>query len=170
MPNMKNIMDGHNKSTIEKAKREDNTNSNDGGCNCRNRRDCPLDGACKTKNIVYQATVKTNSTSETYVGLTENAFKTRYANHKSSFNNAAQKNATELSKYIWMLKNDNTNYELSWTILDKARAYSNTNKRCDLCTLEKFYIIYKPEHATLNKRTELLNTCRHSRKYTLKSL
>ena len=39
------------------------------------------------KSIVYQATVVTTNTGLTkiYVGLTESAFKTRYANHKASF-------------------------------------------------------------------------------------
>jgi hypothetical protein len=41
------------------------------------------------------------------VGLTENEFKTRYTNHKASFNNYEKRNSTELSKYIWNLKNNN---------------------------------------------------------------
>ena len=33
-----------------------------------------------------------------------------------------------------------------------------------LCMLEKFFIIYKPETATLNSRDEFFNTCRHKSK------
>ena len=42
---------------------------------------------CLVESIVYQATVSTNDNSppQTYVGLTENSFKTRYYNHKTSF-------------------------------------------------------------------------------------
>ena len=41
------------------------------------------------KSNVSQATVTTEDSKpdETYVGLTENTFKTRFANHKASFNN-----------------------------------------------------------------------------------
>ena len=41
------------------------------------------------KSIVYQANVTTEDSTpdETYVGLTENTFKTRFASHKASFNN-----------------------------------------------------------------------------------
>ena len=41
------------------------------------------------KSIVYQATVPTEDSTpdETYVGLTENTFKTRFASHKASFKN-----------------------------------------------------------------------------------
>ena len=40
-------------------------------------------GKCITKELIYQATVtgKDNMKHETYVGLTENTFKTRYSNH-----------------------------------------------------------------------------------------
>ena len=55
-------------------------------CNCRNKNLCPLDGTCLTKNIIYEATVTTTSgNSRTYIGMTENEFKTRYNNHKLSF-------------------------------------------------------------------------------------
>ena len=34
---------------------------------------------------------------------------------------------------------------------------------CGLCDLEKFYIISKPELASLNQRNELATSCRHSK-------
>ena len=48
---------------------------------------CHLDGNCLKSAVIYQAIVATedNRPAETYVGLTENSFKTRYSNHKSSF-------------------------------------------------------------------------------------
>ena len=46
-------------------------------CNCQKNKTCPLDGQCQTKSIIYQATVTRhdNNKEETYVGLTENTFK-----------------------------------------------------------------------------------------------
>ena len=58
-------------------------------CNCHQPAHCPLDSNCLKSAVIYmyQATVATqdNRPAETYVGLTENSFKTRYLNHKSSF-------------------------------------------------------------------------------------
>jgi hypothetical protein len=82
---------------------------------------------CLAKSVIYQATVKTSDKrpTQTYVGLTENEFKTRYTNHKASFNNYEKRNSTELSKYIWNLKNNNISYSIRWKILKRAKSYSN---------------------------------------------
>ena len=47
-------------------------------------------GNCLQPSVIYQATVirKDNNTTETYIGLTENDFKTRYRNHTASFRHA----------------------------------------------------------------------------------
>ena len=74
--------------------------------NCRIPEDCPMAGNCLISSVVYQATVTTedNRPAQTYVGLTENSFKARFANHKSSFNNPDKRLSTELSKHVWCLK------------------------------------------------------------------
>ena len=41
---------------------------------------------------------------KTYIGLMETPFKDRYRNHVKSFNNEKYQKETELSKYIWELK------------------------------------------------------------------
>ena len=108
MPNIDNIISSHNKFDLNKETQNDtSTNSTTRECNCRQQNTCPLFGKCLIEGIVYQATVITaadNRKEETYVGLTEGTFKTRYANHTSSFRNPKQKCATKLSKYIWSLK------------------------------------------------------------------
>ena len=84
-PSMKQVIDGHNcKATLRKAKQpeQDQTVKT---CNCRNKNDCPLEGECMQKEIVYQATVTTSEKNETYVGLTATEFKTRWCNHQMSF-------------------------------------------------------------------------------------
>ena len=47
---------------------------------------------------------------QSYVGLADTEFKSRYANHTHSFRNPTKKNATELSKFIWALKDKNIDY------------------------------------------------------------
>ena len=59
-------------------------------CNCRQKKNpCPHDGKCLTKCSVrlFKATVTetTHNNQETYIGLTENEFKTRFHLHESSF-------------------------------------------------------------------------------------
>ena len=122
-----------------------------------------------TTGVVYPATVTNTTTKEeqTYVGLTETTFKTRYLNHTSSFRNKTKKHATELSKHIWKLKDSNTPYIINWKIIKKSQPYSNKTKRCNLCLSEKFIIIYHPELSSLNKRNELISACRHRKKYLL---
>ena len=83
-PSMKQVIDGHNKTIIGKAKQpeQDQTVKT---CNCRNKNECPLEGQCLQKELVYQATVTTSEKKEIYVGLTATEFKTRWRNHQMSF-------------------------------------------------------------------------------------
>ena len=105
-----------------------------------------------------------------YIGLCDTTFKLRYRNHVSSFRNERYKHATELSKYIWSLNDKNAKYNIKWRKIKQASSYSNVTKRCNLCLWEKYFIICKPEMASLNKRNELSSCCRHVRKFLLKNV
>ena len=48
------------------------------GCNCRSQ-PCPLEGKCKTTNLVYRSTVEAAGTTKQYFGLTSNTFKERFS-------------------------------------------------------------------------------------------
>ena len=145
-----------------------NSQSQEKSCNCRDKHSCPLGGDCLIQNVVYQATVVSPMGKETYIGLTANQFKTRFRNHTASFRNESKRNATELSKHIWSLKDAKTEFTVTWKIMARARPYSNVTKRCNLCITEKFFIICKPGAGTLNKRNELASACRHAAKYLIK--
>ena len=88
----------------------------------------------------------------------------------SSFRNKRYKQATELSKYIWSLKDRNIVSNIKWRKVKQARSYSNSCKRCNLCLRGIFYIFCQPEMSTLNNRSELMTTCRHSNKFLLKTV
>ena len=169
MPNMKQTISAHNKQILRKNKTQEDTKENNRECNCRNPAKCPIAGKCLTKSVVYQATVtrEDNNKMETYIGHTENTFKTRHNGHKSSFNNKQYRNATALSQYVWKLKDSNTSYSIHWKILKKCKAYSTASKRCNLCITEKYFIICRPDLGTLNSRNELTTPCRHRTKYLL---
>ena len=169
MSNIKQAINSHN-NTIITQNNIKAADINVKQCNCRRKDDCPLEGKCLTSAIVYQATITTSTEApETYIGLTANTFKIRYSNHKSSIKHTSKRTDTELSKYIWKLKDSNTEYNIKWKIIKKATPYNNKSRRCGLCLWEKFYIICKPELCTLNKRNELASSCRHSAKYLLKN-
>ena len=165
MTNLKQNIDGHNKSTLRKKIAPSKT------CNCRKPADCPLTGNCLKESVVYQATVATvdNRPDQTYVGLTENSFKTRFTNHKASFNHPSKRLNTELSKYVWQLKDTKTNFQITWKILKQAAPYNPASNRCNLCLWEKYFIICRPDLASLNKRNELITSCRHANKFLLKN-
>ena len=110
-----------------------------------------------------------NNTSETYMGLTENAFETRYRNHTASFRHTKHRNSTELSKHVWSLKDNNIDYSISWRIISSSSSYNSSSKRCNLCLKEKFLIICRPDLSSLNKRNELVSSCRHRNKALLRN-
>ena len=71
---------------------------------------CPMDGKCNAESIIDQDEVTSQTNRETYIGLCDTAFKLRYRNHTSSFRNEGCRNATELSKHVWTLKDQNIQY------------------------------------------------------------
>ena len=159
---MENIISKHNAKVMKPP--ADETSK----CNCRKDRVCPLQGKCLTSSVVYQATVTPDTgKEENYIGLTSNTFKQRWSQHKSSFNNKSKANETTLSQYIWKLKEKNVKHVISWKIVCRANQFSPITGRCDLCTREKFYIIFKPEMCSLNTRNELGTHCRHKKKALL---
>ena len=118
------------------------------------------------KNVVYQATVKTEQEERKYIGCAAN-FKTRYYSHTSTFRNEALKNSTTLANYVWE-KNLAPNPDVEWEILDHAHTYSLGGKNCELCLTEKLHIarsLKNPLH--LNKRGELAQRCRHKHSFLL---
>ena len=140
-------------------------------CNCRGgAANCPLGGKCLSeKSIVYSCKVTRldDFTVETYTGLTEGPFKQRLYGHNSNFKKKKQRNRTMLSKYVWYLKDNNVPYQLTWSILGRAKGFNPVTGVCRLCLLEKYFIMYNSKDATLNSRHELFNSCRHKWKHTL---
>ena len=72
---MKNLIKQHNSKILSEAKTHQEKS-----CNCRNKSNCPLNGNCQVKTIVYKATVTTQDNYRIYYGTSEGEFKTRYNN------------------------------------------------------------------------------------------
>ena len=153
------LIKGHNTALL-------NPKEKDLECNCR--AECPLDGKCRAKNVVYGATVRTPDSSKKYVGLTASECKTQHTSHKMSMRRERYANSTELSKYIWQLSSQQTEYSLSWTILERVSPYRNAGKWCNLCIAEAYHILHADKDMmALNKRSELVSACRLQKKFTL---
>ena len=144
-------------------KEEDNSGNDDKTCNCRDQTACPVGNNCLKNNVVYKATVQYEDKEQNYIGMTENTFKTRYTLHKASFKHSTKRKQTELSNLIWTLKDNGTEYKITWSIINRARPYQPGKRTCNLCLSEKFHILTGSH--LINRKTELLNKCPHRRKY-----
>ena len=159
---MKKLISTHNQKILNKNKNSDSKKM----CNCRNP-PCPLQGKCQTDNLVYQATVKTDRDKQTYIGLASTTFKLRLANHTTSINKIEKRSTTTLSNHIWAIKERGEEFELEWKLIARAQPFSPVTGNCNLCNLEKYYIMFKPNMATLNKKEEINNWCPHKDKMLL---
>ena len=113
MKNMKTIISSINKKKlypIDKSVKK---------CRCKPG-ECPLDGECRAEAIVYKAEISlVNNNSrpkvdKLYFGISEPPFTERLRGHRKSFNNRKYMDDTELSKYIWSLKNKNQDFTIKW--------------------------------------------------------
>ena len=166
MPNMGQIINAHNKKILK-----ENKNIEPGKkCNCKKVK-CPIPdnkNSCRKDNVVYQAEVKTDKETKTYIGLTSMEFKQRWYKHRSDFLHKENKDSTRLSSYIWNLKDNNIKFEIKWNIIKKVNPIKNGDKICRLCTSEA-KLIMKSKDNQLNKRTEMMNKCRHRNQFLLKN-
>ena len=104
--------------------------------------------------------------TETYTGLSEPTFKKRYNGHISTFKHE-DANHTTLSKHVWVLKNKNISHTVDWRIIARSQAFNPSNGQCRLCNKEKYFIMFKPEGASLNARSEFYSSCRHKAKHLM---
>ena len=135
-PNMKSVISGHNKSILNSS----NTSTTK-PCNCRDSSKCPLDGQCQQEALIYKATIECDNAAKEYIGCSEPSFKQRLANHTQSFKNAAHKNSTKLSQYVWELKELRAAFTIKWQIQARSNKYSCGSDKCDLCLNEKYDIL-----------------------------
>ena len=167
MPDRKCCVPGYSTELVKSRKNENPVIKK---CNCT-KEPCPIEGKCQTENVVYQATVQSENNVETYVGLTSTTFKARWSNHKTAFKHVRHRNDTALAQHVWELKESNPNFDINkditWKFIGRANPFSPISGVCNLCTLEKWYILFKPNIATLNKKEEIGNYCLHKKQRLL---
>ena len=147
MPNIGSIIASHNKGQKEPTQEVP-------PCVCT-REECPVSGNCEKSNVIYQCTVTEDISGkqECYVGLTANSVKDRITKHKKSFRDRHY-HKNSLSRHVWKLKDENKAFHIAWKILDQAKAYSPSSRICNLCIRETYFILFKRNMATLNRKDE----------------
>ena len=170
MSNMKDKIGNHNgKILSKKGELPLDDNGNVINC-CQDGLNCPLQpDRCDQTNVIYQADVHAENKVMTYYGSTEREFKKRCSEHKSSFRKLPISH-TALSSYIWKLKAKKIPHFVNWSIKARGHAFASGGRACDLCLTEKLIILTADQNTMLNRRDELLETCRHRRKHLLVSL
>ena len=150
------------------------------GCNCRVKTDCPLNGECQTKGVVYLSKVKTDTHDYAYYGGTDRTFKERYYGHTSDMRND-DKPGTALARQIHQLKNSvpPIDYKLEWSIANKCYPLVPGQPVCDVCLTEKTRILLghkgpppklSKNCIILNQRKEIYAKCRHRARFKLENL
>ena len=155
MPNVKSIINKHNKTVLDPP-----INNIERTCNCVNSETCPCQQKSLTKNIMYKATITSNQDSyhhKIYYGLTEIKFKQRHANHVTSSRYEKHQSDTELSNELWSIKNNNYTPNVVWEILRKHQTYNTNTKKCSFSLNEKLEITRYKGHSLLNKGSEIIN-------------
>ena len=159
MPSVDRILKAKNQKLLEPEKK-----LRVEGCNCPQRQTCPISNQCQTRSLVYKADLKyevvrqgtqgNQEIQKVYFGNSMNTFKQRYGVHKSSFTHRKYKDSTGLSSFIWKLKDRNLNFNLQFSVVTLAPAYTKESKICFLCLAEKTSILYSDHFSSLNKRSE----------------
>ena len=152
MPNMGQAINKHNSKIAKQGEEQQPTP----GCNCRGGvPTCPVGGACQTEVVVYQDTVtrEDNNTAETYTGLTSRRFKDRWYEHTQDISHQ-KREGTGLSHFVWKLKEKDVPHKIEWKLLMKSQSFNTSRRTCYLCLKEKFCIMFRPEGASLNSRSE----------------
>ena len=95
-------------------------------CRC-NENPCPLQGHCNVKNIIYEASLNSNTPQNppekfTYIGMSCRKLIERYKIHKRSSKNE-NINSTTLSNKLWELKNEQKTPSVNFKIKKLAKSY-----------------------------------------------
>ena len=114
------------------------------------------------------------NTTATYTGLSSPPFKNRVRGHLQDIKNHnpsdpdCHRSGTRLSRHVGELKTQNVPYRIDWKIIKETKtAYNPATNYCKLCTMEKYLIMFNPDDAKLNLRSEFFSHCRHKTQHLL---
>ena len=97
------------------------------------------------------------------MGLSKNV-KRRWGKHKGTLKDKNTEGGCTMSTYFHEEKEAARNPIVKFKYLEtNIRTFNSVTKDCRLCLREKFNIIFNPQLASLNERTEVFAHCRHMR-------
>ena len=163
MKNMANIITKHNNKLIFQSLKHPTQM-----CNCRGKPSCPMNENCLQKCFVYQSQLNSANSRKYYLRTSEDKFKARHNNHSMSFRNKGHEKKTELSKYVWEMKDKGEYFTIKWSVAANATPYICASKRCDLYLTENLLIAKAHPRTLLNRISEIVSKCRHNNKFTSK--
>ena len=99
----------------------------------------------------------------TYIGQTSCTFKARLAVHKQTINDQHRDGQTALSNHIHSRKNKGFEPKVTWKLIDRGKSFTPVTGVCQLCVKEAFYILFRPDLAKLNSRSEIFSACFHKK-------
>ena len=136
-------------------------------CNCRDKPSCPLGGDCLTRNVIYKVDARYDNEHRVYIGSTGNRFKDRYNQHIHDFSKPHLRTATRLSEYVWScVDRFGGKPELNWSILHAVKSIPSCARNiCTICNLEKIQIASAERRSLLNRRSEMVASCPHFRRF-----
>ena len=118
-------------------------------------------------NLIDQNDLPVDQEPETYTGLLED-WKRRWYEHGRSFREPGLRTETALSEYIWELKEEDQRYSISWHIIERTQSFNPITLQCKLCLSEIVnMLLLNPTQASLNKKSECYQFCRHRKKFLL---
>ena len=140
-PHMQEIITAHNKKLLNKNKQKQEL-----PCTCRGK-SCPVQGKYKQECTIYQAIVKHTSPetgqkiTQKYIGLTGTTFYKRHQNQKTTFKLRSHETKSALSKYLWYRQGQRDSIQTILKDHRQVKKIQSNFKTCNLCTLERFYLI-----------------------------
>ena len=139
-------------------------------CNCRNKDNCPLQTVVKQNASFIKPTLTVTS-----LDTNKNATLAHVKQHLKIVSGIIKSRSTTLN--IKMIRNYQKNFGKSKSAMELQKlhakiiricpSYNPNSKRCLLCLNEKYEIATYKGNNLLNKRTEIINTCRQRNKYKL---
>ena len=102
MPNLEQEISNYNHKTLQNS--NEIVDDDKKFCNCRVKSNCPVNGKCLTKGVIYKAlTVSHKYKKKIYIGSTGREFKSRSYEHLQSFRSEVKKENTRLIRFILKL-------------------------------------------------------------------
>ena len=79
-----------------------------------------------------------------------------------------QRKNTKLANYVWKKRDEGAEIiDIKWEVEKQCHSYTPGSGKCDVCLTEKLSIMKNRDPRSLNKLSELMNTCLHKKSWLL---